>query len=61
MAKPLFDRIPSGGGAASLAEYQAGGGYLGLGAARAAGPVGVAELVKKAGLREGAARASPPR
>ena len=51
MAKPLFDRIPTAGGAASLAEYRAGGGYLGLEAAKASGPAAIAETVKKAGLR----------
>ena len=51
MATPLTARIPSGGGAASLADYRAAGGYLGLEAARAAGPAAIAEAVKAAGLR----------
>jgi len=51
MATPLFDRMPSGGGAASIGDYRKAGGYLGLGSAREMGPAAIGEAVKKAGLR----------
>ncbi len=51
MATPLTARIPSGGGAASLGDYRAAGGYKGLEVARASGPAAIAEAVKAAGLR----------
>jgi NADH-quinone oxidoreductase subunit F len=51
MATPLSARFPSGGGGASLADYRAAGGYLGLEAARGMGAAAILEAVKKAGLR----------
>jgi NADH-quinone oxidoreductase subunit F len=51
MATPLCDRMPAGGGSASLAGYRAAGGYVGLARALEAGPAAVAETVKGAGLR----------
>jgi len=51
VATPLCARIPSGGGAASLAEYRLAGGYLGLAAARELGSAAITEAVRKAGLR----------
>lgn len=51
MATPLSSRMPVGGGAASLPDYRAAGGYLGLRAAREMGSAAIQDAVKQAGLK----------
>jgi len=51
MATPLCARMSAAGGAVSLSDYRAAGGYLGLQAARGMGAAAIGEAVKNSGLR----------